>query len=360
MSSGARRSIAGFLLKSVLAAILTLAPFAVFLVAISSDASSSEFAVDEPEVFVEPVRATFDKAVSVTVSIDLEPGPAVVAPAWQGTITNVFAGRGALAHLAPVVEIDGVTRMLVATPRPFYRSLQRRSEGDDVLDLQKLLVEMGLLADGDVNGIYGPRTEAAVGAFQDQIGATKNGNFDPGLLVWAPPATLPLAVDSLAIAVGQPAPSQGEEILRGAPVVASVSIETNDNQQGLFDPQGSSWVLEVVDGPLLTFADGEFNQGELLTLVEQPNDNKLAEIVGLMRRQESMAVDRLPATSVFSSGNALCAIVKDDSGSPSALEVNVVKSDFGTVDVDALPTESVVLANPSLDAQRKAKCASSS
>jgi len=54
--------------------------------------------------------------------------------------------------------------------------------GDDVAALQTRLTEMGFDC-GRVDGIYGPRTEAAVKEFQKSVGATVDGKCGPATII---------------------------------------------------------------------------------------------------------------------------------------------------------------------------------
>ena len=52
------------------------------------------------------------------------------------------------------------------------------SQGKAVADVQQALVERGFDV-GEADGIFGPRTEAAVQAFQDSKGLTADGVVGP-------------------------------------------------------------------------------------------------------------------------------------------------------------------------------------
>ena len=54
--------------------------------------------------------------------------------------------------------------------------------GDDIAALQSRLTEMGFDC-GRVDGIYGPRTEAAVKEFQKSVGATDDGKCGPATII---------------------------------------------------------------------------------------------------------------------------------------------------------------------------------
>ncbi|HEC10198.1 MAG TPA: peptidoglycan-binding protein [Acidimicrobiales bacterium] len=94
----------------------------------------------------------------------------VLAPElFNGVITrmDLVAGR-------PIVtgdylfSLDGRPVVAVAGSFPFYREIRYRDEGDDVVQLQEILV-----ADGEsieVDGIFGPATQRALEQFYDRRG----------------------------------------------------------------------------------------------------------------------------------------------------------------------------------------------
>jgi len=65
--------------------------------------------------------------------------------------------------------------------RSLYLQESPLMRGDDVAALQARLTEMGFDC-GRVDGIYGPRTEAAVKEFQKSVGATVDGKCGPATM----------------------------------------------------------------------------------------------------------------------------------------------------------------------------------
>ena len=66
--------------------------------------------------------------------------------------------------------------------RSLYLQESPLMRGDDVAALQARLTEMGFDC-GRVDGIYGPRTEAAVKEFQKSVGATVDGKCGPATII---------------------------------------------------------------------------------------------------------------------------------------------------------------------------------
>jgi N-acetylmuramoyl-L-alanine amidase len=89
------------------------------------------------------------------------------------------------------LSVDGIVgpetwRALVASrwrlgDRPLNRSVNEPMVGDDVHTLQERLLEMGY-DPGRADGIFGPRTELALRAFQRECGLVADGSFGPGTM----------------------------------------------------------------------------------------------------------------------------------------------------------------------------------
>ena len=89
------------------------------------------------------------------------------------------------------------------------RILRNGDEGKDVGDLQRRLKAAGY-DPGDVDGEYGPNTEAAVKALQKDAGILMDGEFGPDSLK----ALLALEVDGDA-PEAEPAPATGNVLITG-------------------------------------------------------------------------------------------------------------------------------------------------
>ena len=89
------------------------------------------------------------------------------------------------------------------TPNMGYRTVQWQDRGSGVLKVQKKLIELGYLAEGEDDGAYGSKTTAAVRRFQKANGlsvdgiagqATQTRLFeDPNVVPYSPP-TVPVLV----------------------------------------------------------------------------------------------------------------------------------------------------------------------
>ena len=61
------------------------------------------------------------------------------------------------------------------TPNMGYKTVQWQDRGSGVLKVQKKLIELGYLAEGEADGAYGSKTTAAVRRFQKANGLSVDG-----------------------------------------------------------------------------------------------------------------------------------------------------------------------------------------
>lgn len=94
------------------------------------------------------------------------------------------------------------------TPNMGYKTVQWQDRGSGVLKVQKKLIELGYLAEGEDDGAYGSKTTAAVRRFQKANGlsvdgiagqATQTRLFeDPNVVPYSPPTVPPTATPTPA------------------------------------------------------------------------------------------------------------------------------------------------------------------
>ncbi|MFQ5523649.1 MAG: peptidoglycan-binding protein [Acidimicrobiia bacterium] len=118
-------------------------------------------------------------AVGVVTSVELEPG-AVVSP---GDVLYTV-------DLRPVVTAEGTV--------PSFRRLSLKSKGVDVAQLQALLAGLGFY-DGEVDGVFGRSTRAAVKAWQKVLGIDDSGIVEPGDVVFVPELPARLVLGDLLV-----------------------------------------------------------------------------------------------------------------------------------------------------------------
>ncbi len=204
-------------------------------------------------------------------------GTPVAANPAAGVITSVDLGTGGQVSPGDVVyNVDQRPVSAAAGTVPSFRDLAPGSSGQDVRQLQELLVALGLYEE-EVDGVYGTGMAAAVVAWQESLGLTGDGAVLQGDLIVVPelPARLVPTADIRPGAVvvgGEPAlaavgdgPTFLVELPAGEPPVVSASSGV------VVDPDGQRWealVSGMAETPTgepaltLTGADGGSVCGE--------------------------------------------------------------------------------------------------
>ncbi|MCU1370210.1 MAG: hypothetical protein JWO77_1404 [Ilumatobacteraceae bacterium] len=212
----------------------------------------------------------------------------VVAPAWTGTLTDLRLGVGDRARDGSILgSVDGVDRMLVASERPFSRSLVRGDRGIDVRALNDLLRRRGLPASAD--DTFGPDTTRGVTALARALGAGPAEAFDPAWVLYLSHDRARITV--VRGTVGAPAPPAGEVVVGLAPDL--VGADVIDHQDAPPDaPSGAADGDDGGDG------DGDGDGGD--TGTAPSTSTEAAAPVADAERQEvpRSAVLRVDATEL--------------------------------------------------------------
>lgn len=97
-----------------------------------------------------------------------------------GVIRHTLSGRRwDLGILVPGIAYEVANgEVQISLPPVIYRLRQPRMQGEKIREIQERLRERGFLADG-VDGVFGPRTFAAVLAFQRDQGLVTDGEVGP-------------------------------------------------------------------------------------------------------------------------------------------------------------------------------------
>ncbi len=182
---------------------------------------------DLPEPLVVPVEEVlYDEKTGVSVTLQWAEGPALFSPAWSGTVGRVEVDVGDVLESGDTIAtIDGVDRMAVATPQPFYRPLGRGDSGEDVTWLQEVLVQLGYLDElaSERDTVTSDVLEAVRGLAEDLGVRGRVDAFDPAWFVWMPDDSFP--VDRVGLVAGGQAPPAGNAMLWGPPSLADVTIQ---------------------------------------------------------------------------------------------------------------------------------------
>ncbi len=279
-------------------------------------------------------------------------------------MTSVEAKPGdTISDGSEIATVDGVTRRLAVTDAPFYRSLTRGDKGDDVEQLQELLVRWGYLEQLPCDpSRFDWRSTAAVRRLGQEAGVDPvTGTFDPGWVLWASTA------DEITVAIsllraGEPAPTLGMTVLESASVVTGYSLEagTDDAPVHLEGKWEIKIDVESLQGIEMLSEDNVIDPAalaELLQTAELNEEIELApgEVYDFTVSAESLWVREvlsIPVTSLRTSidGSTLCVFVRDSESEPwTATLVSPAASPGSNVIIDDNQelVEREVLFNPS-------------
>jgi len=342
----------------VLAVVALVVPATALLGAMDRlDGLSERAAVDDVVPLVTtPTPADIDQAASVSVTPVFGQRVDVVAPAWSGVVTDTIATPGqTLESGSPVVEIDGIVRRAYATDRPFYRPLGIGSEGDDVIELHRILTNEGLLPEersGDAR--FTSSTLRATRGLASSIGVpspTSVSTFDPAWVMWQPAHHF--IVEGVAVVTGATAPPAGEPVLVGPARIIGLRIE---GEQGTpVDTAGSrtlaigDHVVDLEDGRPTVDALALLSEGGAFATEPSVEGAGPAPVIAELALKMPIRALAIPASAVQGSSTTddLCVWLFDGDGGFEPEPVTVHPGGASTVYVTGgLNDRSEVLTNP--------------
>ena len=135
------------------------------------------------------------------------------------------------------------------TPNMGYKTVQWQDRGSGVLKVQKKLIELGYLAEGEDDGAYGSKTTAAVRRFQKANGlsvdgiagqATQTRLFeDPNVVPYSPPTVPPTATPTPAPETPAPSAAPTAEDLPLPDVTDAFPVDVVTTEAPVYTPDGS-------------------------------------------------------------------------------------------------------------------------
>lgn len=134
------------------------------------------------------------------------------------------------------------------TPNTGYKTVQWQDRGAGVLKVQKKLIELGYLAEGEDDGAYGSKTTAAVRRFQKANGlsvdgiagqATQTRLFeDPNVVPYSPPTVPPTATPTPAPETPAPSAAPTAEDLPLPDVTDAFPVDVVTTEAPVYTPEG--------------------------------------------------------------------------------------------------------------------------
>lgn len=199
--------------------------------------------VEDPVTYVVEV-GTVGRSLSFTAVADWPLVPAG-RQSGSGVVTSVEVTPGRLVDAGDVLYSVDLRPVVVAQGSvPMFRSLGLRDEGTDVAQLQQLLSALEFYS-GEVDGVFGGSTRAAVREWQDSLGVDDTGVVEAGDLVFVEglPSRMVLSESVLPGA----RLSDGEVVVSVVPGVAEFRIPLSTEQADL---------VPLSADVLVTYAEG--------------------------------------------------------------------------------------------------------
>jgi peptidoglycan hydrolase-like protein with peptidoglycan-binding domain len=176
--------------------------------------------LDLGAVVFSPTPVSYIAETLVDVGDAVQSGTPIVATSKpiSGTVTAIAEEGSIVRQGDTLVEIDRQPVVLLTGAIPAYRTLATGVKGDDVIQLEENLVDLGFGgSDGFVvDGDYDTETAAAVTAWQLSTGAQPDGVVNLGDVYFAP----------TALRVGQNQVAVGDAVANGTPLMTTSVSET--------------------------------------------------------------------------------------------------------------------------------------
>lgn len=141
---------------------------------------------DAPEpVLYEVVEGSVGRSLSLAAVAEWEATP-VARIERSGIVTSLEIESGAVVEPGDILfTVDLRPVVVAAGDVPTFRDMGRGDEGEDIAQLQRLLVSLGYLQP-EPDGVFGTTTRAAVRQWQDSLGIRDDGAVLVGDVMFVP------------------------------------------------------------------------------------------------------------------------------------------------------------------------------
>lgn len=191
-----------------------------------------------------------------------------------GVVTSVSVDSGGEVSAGDVLfAVDLRPVVVAAGATPAFREMALRDSGDDVRQLQELLTGLGFFG-GEIDGVFGSGTAAAVREWQESLGIEDDGVISLGDVVFIPDLPARVVLGEEVVVGGRL--SGGEQAVLGLPVDPSFWVPLSPEQRNLVPIDapvmvsygGGVWDAEVVEAVESEGPQGGI--GELRLVLEAP------------------------------------------------------------------------------------------
>ncbi|MFK4806163.1 hypothetical protein ACI3KX_09860 [Microbacterium sp. ZW CA_36] len=330
----------------VIIALIFVGPIGGLALAVWSLSQPTSLDAKTSAVYMQPTLESFADEQSVTVAVSWAEGVAVLAPAWDGVVTEVAVRPGdTIVNGSNIVRIDGIWRIAASTPSPLFRPVSSDSSSDEIAAVTALLRSLGYRSSSK----WSWETVAGIRAFAKDRGVPGHATveaFEPSWVVWLPAGSLTLS--EVGLAPGQSAPSLGEQIAQGTGHISALDVTSTDGIP-LPDPAEATWELRSGDASAAYLGPRMSGVDDVADFSARFADTKPEELTGVVRRVEAIEAWSVPSSALFvDADGTTCVFVRGASeGDPAPRTVTVAGAAVGQARITAgLWPEDAVLVNP--------------
>lgn len=202
------------------------------------------------------------------------------------------------------MTINGIERIALESPQPFYRQIGPGVTGSDVEALRTALSSLGMGPAGS-GATYDADLRSAIQRLDARlsgISASKaSGVFDPSWVIYLPAASVTTASVDLQLGTTPPAP--GQVIVTSTRTLMPFRLSTSSSQ-GVPVPLPSTstgYVLVLGNGTVIPVASGFAISGrKTLAKVASAIGSGSASLTGVVRLASPESVSTVPSTAVVS------------------------------------------------------------
>ncbi len=296
-----------------------------------------------------------EDVIEVDLFLDYSPSKSLSFLHYPGSlVTAVYIEPGQSIETGnKVIQIDGIDRLAISSPQPFWRLLSVGDQGTDVVMLKQLLAEFGYNVQSDINHL----SEADLLAIQTLAGSlgvaslSEVEHFDPSWFIWLGSKSDPFVVWEVLITTGQLAPSVGVPIANER--VRLQAVETRNMDSSTIGSRVTlmNYNLEVL-GSSHPFRNQTDDQNMILWLESLLVENEIStdEVVipAVLRSTPDSQQLVVPASSIIvdSQGNT-CVLLANENATPIAVDIR--DTSFDGVFVEGIEEGTEILLAPVIE-----------
>lgn len=217
-----------------------------------------------PYTYVEVVTGEVGASTSLNAVAAWTPIP-VGSNLAAGTVTTVQVDTGQEVSAGSVLYTVDLRPVVIAQGKiPAFRSLTTDSSGEDVAQLQTMLLALGFYT-YSVDGEFDWVTKQSVEAWQESLGIESDGTVQAGDIIYVPSLPTRVSLDTDKVKRGGSL-GGGEDVIRGLPEAPVFTVPVTATQAGLM-PVGTR--VEIT-GP-----DGQVWEGFVVEQVSSSKDDSV-------------------------------------------------------------------------------------